>query len=80
MIVASKKKVELTGSKEVLKEELENIFMVLTAASELFTTKELIHLLKGKRKKTNRFVEYYQKKKRMKKLDEYLKQLRRKKK
>lgn len=80
MIVASKKKVELTGNKEELKEELENIFMVLTVASELFTIKELIHLLKGKRKKTNRIVEYYQKKKRMKELDEYLKQLRRKKK
>lgn len=80
MIVASKKKVELTGNKEELKEELENIFMVLTVASELFTTKELIHLVKGKRKKTNRFVEYYQKKKRMKELDILFEQIRRKKK
>ncbi len=77
MIFANKKKVELTGNKEELKEELENMFMVLTVASELFTVKELTYMIKRKRKIINKFIEYYHKKKRMKELDEFLEQIRR---
>lgn len=78
MIIANHKKVELTVNKKELVEDLENIFMVLTIATDLFTVKEIIHLLKGKRKRTNRFVEYCNKRKRMKELDVLFKEIRRK--
>lgn len=78
MIVASTNKVDLIGQKEELQEDLENIFLVLTIASGLFSTKEIIKILNKKTKKKNRITKYFEKKKRMKELDILLMELRRK--
>lgn len=78
MIIASTNKVDLIGQKEELQEDLENIFLVLTSASGLFSTKEIIKILNKKPKKQNRITKYFEKKKRMKELDILLMELRRK--
>lgn len=80
MIVVSKKKVEIIGNKEEIQEDLKNIFRALTIASQLFSIKELVKIIKKNNKKPSRIYKYFERKKRMKELDELLMELRRKKK